>query len=578
MAKKANSAPTAYSKAMRDLAKGAGAAAIIGVFVNVLYLAMPIYHAQIYDRVISSGNFDTLIALTVIVVMLLTFQAMLDFMRSKLFMVLAARLSTQLGRPVFEAAVENALNYGPSSANTALRDLSSLRSFVAGGAITLPLDLAFTPILVAVLLMLHPYYGLVGLAGALILSVAAFATEILARRPVAEATRASGAAQAEAGAAIRNAEVIAAMGMLPAVARRWRSSQAKSLDRIENGRTAAKALAAVARGLRLGLQIAVICAGAVVVIGQEASPGTIMAATVITSRMLSPFEHLIDGWRQWVTAFSTLRRLRELLEQGGNMRSAHPVEISNADLVVDRVSYVPNGQDIPLLRNVSFRIEPGEMVGVIGPSGAGKSTLARLVVGLWSPTAGGIFLDGQSTYRHERASFGEAVGYLPQEPLLLEGTVRENIARFRDAKMEDVVAAARQAGVHELIGRLPKGYETLLSDAGARLSGGQRQRIALARAIFGRPKLLVLDEPNSSLDGEGEAALVAAIEAARSAGAAVLVIAQRMSILNKADRLLVLKDGAVANYGPKSEVVAAMGPQGVRKAREGTTVREAHAR
>jgi ATP-binding cassette subfamily C protein len=339
MAKKANSAPTAYSKAMRDLAKGAGAAAVIGVFVNVLYLAMPIYHAQIYDRVISSGNFDTLIALTVIVVMLLTFQAMLDFMRSKLFMVLAARLSTQLGRPVFEAAVENALNHGPSSANTALRDLSSLRSFVAGGAITLPLDLAFTPILVAVLLMLHPYYGLVGLAGALILSVAAFATEILARRPVAEATRASGAAQAEAGAAIRNAEVIAAMGMLPAVARRWRSSQAKSLDRIENGRTAAKALAAVARGLRLGLQIAVICAGAVVVIGQEASPGTIMAATVITSRMLSPFEHLIDGWRQWVTAFSTLRRLRELLEQGGNMRSAHPVEISNADLRSKRAGY-----------------------------------------------------------------------------------------------------------------------------------------------------------------------------------------------------------------------------------------------
>ena len=200
------------------------------------------------------------------------------------------------------------------------------------------------------------------------------------------------------------------------------------------------------------------------------------------------------------------------------------------------------------------------MVGVIGPSGAGKSTLARLVVGLWRPTTGGIFLDGQSTFLHERASFGAALGYLPQEPLLLDGTVRENIARFRDAPIEDVVAAARQAGVHEMIGRLPKGYETPLLDAGARLSGGQRQRIALARAVFGMPKLLVLDEPNSSLDADGEAALVEAVEHARARGAAVLIVAQRMSILNKADRLLLLRDGAVAQYGDKAEVLAALGP------------------
>ncbi|MFT3689196.1 type I secretion system permease/ATPase [Paenirhodobacter sp.] len=574
MTRKKTAASPAYRAAMRDLALGAAAAAVIGIFVNILYLAMPIYHAQIYDRVISSGNYDTLIALSLIVVILLTFQAMLDFLRSRLFMILAGRIESRLGRSVFEAAVESALNHGPSSAATALRDLGSLRGFVAGGSIALPLDLAFTPILIVVLTMLHPFYGMVGLAGAVLLSVAAVATEFLARRPVADATRASSAVQAESSAAIRNAEVIAAMGMLPAVARRWRISHARSLERIESGRSAAKALVALARGLRLGLQIAVICTGAVVVIGQEASAGTIMAAMVITSRMLSPFEHLIDGWRQWMTAFSTLRRLREVLESGGSARSANPVEINRAELVVDRLSYVPAGQDVPLLRNITFRIGPGEMVGVIGPSGAGKSTLARLVVGLWAPTTGGIFLDGQSTYRHERASFGEAVGYLPQEPLLLDGSVRENICRFRETPMAAVVAAARQAGVHELIGRLPKGYETLLADAGARLSGGQRQRIALARAIFGVPKLLVLDEPNSSLDAEGEAALVEAIEAARKNGAAVLVIAQRMSILNKADRLLVLKDGVVANYGPKSEILATMGPQGARRPRG---VREAAA-
>ena len=214
-----------------------------------------------------------------------------------------------------------------------------------------------------------------------------------------------------------------------------------------------------------------------------------------------------------------------------------------------------------MLRNVSFRIDPGELVGVIGPSGAGKSTLARLVIGLWPATAGGVFLDGQSTYLHERASFGAAVGYLPQEPQLLDGSVRDNIARFGAARMEEVIAAARIAGVHELIGRLPRGYETRLSDAGARLSGGQRQRIALARELYGGPRLLVLDEPNSSLDSDGEAALVEAIAAARAGGAAVLVIAQRMSILGRADRLIVLREGAVAQAGDRAEVMAGLAPK-----------------
>lgn len=547
--------------ALVDLARGVAAAGFIGFFVNLLYLSLPLYQAQIFDRVISSGNLDTLTALTLIVAFLFIFQSILDFLRSRLLFVIAARLSTALGRPVFEAAVENALKSGAASAATAMRDLNGLRGFVAGGAITLPMDMAFTPILLIVLALLHPFYGLVGLCGAILLALIAVATEMLARRPAAHAVRKNTLLQSDTANAIRNSEVIAAMGMLPDLSRRWRRGQAMSLDSIEAGGTMAKFLTALARGSRVGLQIAVICTGATLVIRQEASAGTILAAAVITSRMLSPFEHLIDGWRQWVSAFGIAQRLRDLLRDGARIRSAVKVPVGRAELVVDRLSYVPQGQDAPLLRNVSFAIAPGEMVGVIGPSGAGKSTLARLVVGLWAPTTGGIYLDGQSTFLHERASFGEAVGYLPQEPLLLDGTVRENVSRFQDASMDDVVAAARQAGVHDMIGRLPKGYETPLIDAGARLSGGQRQRIALARAIFGRPKLLVLDEPNSALDAEGEAALIEAIESARAAGAAVLVVAQRMSILNKADRLLLLRDGGVAHYGAKSEVLAAIGPR-----------------
>lgn len=550
-----------WRAAVVDLAKGVTAAAFVGFFVNLLYLSLPLYQAQIFDRVISSGNFDTLMALTLIVCFMFIFQSLLDFLRSRLLMVIAARLSTTLGRPVFEAAVEKALKSGTASASMAMRDLNGLRGFVAGGAITLPMDVAFTPILLIVLYLLHPLYGLVGICGAVLLTTIALATEMLARRPAASAVQKATMLQAETANAIRNSEVIAAMGMLPELARRWRRGQALSLDSIEAGGITAKLLAALARGSRVGLQIAVICTGAALVVKQEVSPGTILAAAVITSRMLSPFEHLIDGWRQWVDASAMAQRLHEVLRDGAKARSGIAVPVSKAEIVVDRLSYVPPGQDMPLLRNISFSIAPGEMVGVIGPSGAGKSTLARLVVGLWAPTAGGIFLDGQSTFQHERASFGAAVGYLPQEPLLLEGTVRENIARFRDAPVEEVVAAARQAGVHEMIGRLPKGYETPLLDAGARLSGGQRQRIALARAVFGSPKLLVLDEPNSSLDADGEAALIEAVESARAAGAAVLVVAQRMSILNKADRLLLLREGTAAQYGSKAEVLAALGPR-----------------
>lgn len=550
-----------WRAALADLARGVAAAAFIGFFVNLLYLSLPLYQSQIFDRVISSGNFDTLAALTLIVGFLFIFQSMLDFLRSRLLLVIAARLSTALGRPVFEAAVENALKSGTASAATAMRDLNGFRGFVAGGAITLPMDVAFTPILLVILFMLHPLYGFAGLCGAVLLTAIAIATEVLARRPAAQAIQKNVVLQADTANAIRNSEVIAAMGMLPDLSRRWRRGQAMSLDSIEAGGATAKFLAALARGSRVGLQIAVICTGATLVIRQEASPGTILAAAVITSRMLSPFEHLIDGWRQWVNAFAITRRLRDLLRDGARVRSAVGVPVGRAEVVADRLSYVPPGQEAPLLRNISFSIGPGEMVGVIGPSGAGKSTLARLVVGLWAPTTGGIFLDGQSTFLHERASFGAAVGYLPQEPLLLDGTVRENIARFRNAPIEDVVAAARQAGVHDMIGRLPKGYETPLVDAGARLSGGQRQRIALARAVFGNPRLLVLDEPNSSLDADGEAALVEAVERARASGAAVLIVAQRMSILNKADRLLLLREGAVAQYGDKAEVLGALGPR-----------------
>ena len=550
-----------YREALHDLGRGAAAASAVGFFVNLLHLALPLYTIQIYDRVISSGSIDTLVALTLMVAILLGFQAVLDFLRQRIFTILGARVAGRLGQPVFEAAVETAVRHGPRASTEAMRDLGDLRSFVAGGAIALPMDLAVTPCFLFVLFLLNPVYGAIGLAGTLLLTAVALATEFFVRRPNARANVAASSVHGDTAAAIRNAEVIVAMGMLPAVARRWRRQQARALESIERGRALAGVLAAAAKTLRIGLQIAVVGAGAVLVIEGMASGGTIVAAAVLSARLLLPFEQLIDGWRQWLDASAALDRLRDVLSRGAQTRSRQPVAVEHATLAVDRLGFVPPGQNRPLLRNVTFRVEAGELVGVIGPSGAGKSTLARVIVGLWKPTTGGVYLDGQSTYTHERASFGEAVGYLPQEPMLFEGKIRENIARFRDADMADIVAAARLAGVHELIGRMPRGYETELSDAGARLSGGQRQRLALARAVFGNPKLIVLDEPNSNLDSEGEAALIEALDIARSRGAVVLVVAQRMSILNRANHLLLLKDGAVAQFGDRAQVLATLGPR-----------------
>jgi ATP-binding cassette subfamily C protein len=362
---------------------------------------------------------------------------------------------------------------------------------------------------------------------------------------------------------MRNAEVITAMGMLPALAQRWRRSQAESIEAVERGLRIAKGLSSLVRTVRMAFQIGIITTGAILVIREEATAGTIIAASTLTGRLLLPFEQFVDGWRQWVEAIAAAQRLRDITEVGATDRASEGFEIATGRLNVDRLTYLPGALGRPLLRNVTFEVPSGELLGIVGPSGAGKSTLARMLVGIYRPSAGGIYLDGQSTFTHERASFGRATGYLPQDSTLFTATVAENIARFGDGDMERIVAAARAAGVHDLIGSLPNGYATRLGGSGVQLSGGQKQRVALARALYGKPKLLVLDEPNSNLDAEGEVALVTAIEAARARGATVIVVAQRMSILNRADRLLVLKDGAVAHFGPRAEIMETMTPRRV---------------
>ncbi len=541
--------------ALREIAHGALAAAAIGLFVNLLYLAVPFYTMQVYNRVISSRSYETLVVLTVLTVGILLFLATLDYIRSRVFAILGERMAIRLGAPILSAAVATALRNHAGTAGQAVRDLQDLRQFITSGPVGLPVDLLIAPLFLVVLLLLHPAYGMVGLCAAIYLGAIGVLVELLARRPAALSTEAGMHSQIEVSAAVRHAEIIEAMGMLPALARRWRDAQRRTLAVVGRGQRIARAAGALAKASRMALQVSMLATGAALVIDGAVSTGSIVAATIIMGRLLFPFEQMIEGWRTWCNAMSAFSRLKLLLAADGEVRSQTPMPASSGSLVVDRLSFVPPGSDRPVLRSLSFALATGEALGIVGPSGAGKSTLARLIVGLWRPTAGDILLDGHNTFTWERTSFGREVGYLPQNAALLDGTVRDNIGRFEEADPAEVIRAAKAAGVHELIGRLPLGYETRIGEGGSVLSGGQRQRIALARALFGRPRLLVLDEPNSSLDAEGEQAFMQAIAEAKAAGTTIIIVAQRMSILGLTDHLLVLRDGAIAQFGPRIEVL-----------------------
>jgi len=530
-------------------------AAFFGLFVNAFQLVVPLYMLQVYDRVINSQSIDTLVMLTLLALACLLFLACIDIVRSRVFIVIGEMLAHRLSVPTLQAAMIRALTESSTQSSQSMRDLHELRQFVTGGPIALPLDALFSPLFLAVLFVLHPAYGAVSTAAAVLLIGLSVAMEIIVRRPARDANDEALRAHASVGAAIRHAEIIESMGMLGRVARRWHADQSRALHKVGARNAGMRAVVATSRAVRMGVQILMLATGAVLVIKHEVSPGTIVAATIIMSRVLMPFEQLVDGWRHWSQMIEAWRRLKHLLAEGEAARQATPMAVAEGRLVVDRLGYVPAGTDKAVIKGVSFALEPGEVLGILGPSGAGKSTLARLLVGVCPPTAGGVFVDGHNAYTWERESFGGAVGYLPQFAALLDGTVGENIARLHEGASGEAIAAARRVGAHEMIGRLPFGYETRVGEGGFALSGGQRQRVALARAFFGNPRLIVLDEPNSHLDAEGEKAMLAAVRDAKADGATVVIIAHKPSLVESADKILVLRDGAIDSFGPRETAI-----------------------
>ena len=543
-------------KAALGLARGSFLA--VGVFslvINLLLLTVPIYMMQVYDRVLNSYSQDTLLMLTLLAGGLLLAHALLEALRARVLVRVGLRLDGALNARLFEAVLASRLGAAPASHGQVMRDFESLRGFLTGAGLLAFFDMPFTPLFVAVILLCHPLLGTVALGGALLLFALALLTELATRQMLGEAAERTAAAQRMGEAGQRNAEAVHAMGMTAGLRQRWLAWHETGVALQGRASDRAAILQAVAKFCRLGLQVAMLGVGALLTLTQAITPGIMIAASIIMGRALAPVEAAIGSWRQVVAARGAYRRLGRLLQEQPRSSERLSLPRPTGELVVERLTAAPPGADKLVLNGIGFTLNAGEMLGVIGPSAAGKSTLARYLVGVWRPQDGHVRLDGADLHDWPPGQLGGLLGYLPQDVELFDGTVTENIARFSDPDAALVVRAAKQANAHEMILRLTEGYQTRIGEAGALLSGGQRQRLALARALYGDPVLIVLDEPNANLDQEGEQALLAALAALKQAGKTVVVIAHRPALLAGADKLLVLRQGRVELLGPRQKVL-----------------------
>jgi ATP-binding cassette subfamily C protein len=543
----------AFARLRTDLGGAFCFAGAVTLFINLGMLFVPLYDMILYDRVLQSRNMDTVTVLTVGVAAGMAIYGALEFCRSSLFVLIADRLARRLNIPTLQAAIAKSLGGGMSAASQAMRDLNQLRLFASGPAAAIPLDLLWSPALIAVLFLLHPAYGAYGLASAIALFLLSALSDFATREDLLRANAADAASLNDLSTALRNTELIDGMGMLPDVARRWTRRQAGVLDTLGRATRRNKQFASFAKALRLAMQAGVIAVGVILVLHYQASPGSMMGANLLVAKLLLPFEQLISAWRQWTSALAAWRRVRDLLNGDAEQSAGTTPHAIEGRLVVNRMSFTPPGAAQAILQDVSFSVAPGEALGILGSSGSGKSTLARLVMGIFRPTAGSILLDGVTPGDWDRAAFGRHVGYLPQAISLLDGTIVDNIARMQDDDPALAIDAAVRAGVHDLIGRLPDGYATWIGGAGHALSGGQRQRVGMARALYGAPKLLVLDEPNSNLDHEGEAALIETVRAAKRAGTSILLITHRPAVLAAMDSVIVLDKGRIRQSDPAGD-------------------------
>jgi len=541
--------------------------ALVGVgiatgLVNLLSLTGPLFMLQVYDRVLPSRSIPTLVGLALLVLVLLAFQGLLDMLRGRILLRIGRGLDEKLSPRAFEVVMRAPLQARPAGEGLkTIRDLDSVRSFVSSVGLAAFFDLPWIPLYVAVCFLFHPLIGLAVLFGALVICSLTLLTEGLTRGPSRAAVALAAARHKLAEAARRNAALLQALGMRERMTRQWMTANEAYLRSQQTANDMVAGLGSLSRVLRMIMQSAVLGVGAYLVINQEATAGVMLAATILSARALAPVELAIANWKAFVTARRGWLRLSEALTAIPPEQEWIALPPPARALRVTAITLVPPGTGAAALHDVSFSLIAGNALGVIGPSGSGKTSLARALVGVWKPARGTVRLDGATLDQWSPDVLGRFVGYLPQEVELFEGTVAQNIARFEaDAEPARLIAAATAAGVHDVILRLPQGYKTEVGEGGMRLSGGQRQRIALARALYGDPFLVVLDEPNSNLDVPGEQALTRAIAGVRARGGIAIVVAHRPSAVAAVDHILVLNEGRMQAFGARDQVLQQLTP------------------
>lgn len=533
----------------------------IGVFtaaINLLMLSGSFFMLQVYDRVIPSRSVPTLIGLIVLVTMLYGFQGILDFIRQRLLVRTARGIDEHLGQYAYRAIVQLPLTAGNAREGLQpVRDLDQIRSFLSSLGPTALFDLPWIPLYLGLCFVFHFWIGMTALVGAVLLVALTLFTEVLTRSPVKASAGYGAVRMGLVEGSRRNAEVLRSMGMTERMSERWSRSNDQYLDAQQKASDVVGGLGATSRVFRMLLQSFVLAVGAYLVINQQASAGVIIASSILTSRALAPVELAIAHWKNFAAARQSWARLKDVIEKLTSANLPMSLPRPTSSLSVEAVSVAPPGVPRLVVQNASFRLEAGQGLGIIGPSASGKSTLARSLVGVWQVVRGKIRIDGAALDQWDPESLGAHIGYVPQDVELFDGTIAENIARFAtQPNPDDVIDAARQAAIHDMILRLPDGYETRIGEGGSSLSAGQRQRVALARALYGSPFLVVLDEPNSNLDAEGDQALTRAIAAVRTRGGIVVVVAHRAAALSAVDMVLVMAEGLVQNFGPKDEVLS----------------------
>ncbi|MBP6646967.1 MAG: type I secretion system permease/ATPase [Burkholderiaceae bacterium] len=531
---------------------------VLSFLTNLLMLAPTIYMLQVFDRVLSSGSELTLVAVSLITLFLFGVMALSEWMRSRVLVRAGMQFDDQLSTRVFNASFEAYLGQSSTNPSRAFSDLIQIRQFLTGNGIFALFDAPWAPIYIAVTFFLHPWLGVLSLVFAVVQAALAWFGHRHTVAPAEDANAAVTDSTNYLQSKLRNSEVLESMGMVGNLLGRWDQKYQIALAKNASTLSLTHRVTAVSKFIRYTQQSLSLGAGALLVIDGQLSPGAMIAANVLMGRALAPIDQLVGTWRGFVTTRSAFDRLEKLLTEFPERDPALSRVAPTGEVTLRGVVANALGRTTPILKGISFAVPAGTVVAVLGPSGSGKSTLARVIVGIWPDVAGDVLLDGLPISGWNRMDLGPHIGYLPQDVELFEGSIAENIARLGDVDPTKVIEAARSAGLHEMILRFPKGYDTPIGEAGGLLSGGQRQRIGLARAIYGNPALIVLDEPNANLDDAGETALLRTVAELKAKGKTVLLITHRPGAIAVADRLMILRDGEIVANGPRDAVIAAL--------------------